>query len=145
MRRYRSPILLLALLVAPFIPGCSGERASEEPDSVVADTPATTVTASSDSTHIINRAWQVASSSAGDPGQLYTFLSDGTLLIASAHGVPFVGAWVYAPGRLTFVEEGPAFTLDIVRATADSLHVRGEYTGGPLEIVFVPARRGRAR
>ena len=49
------------------------------------------------------------------------------------------------PGRLTFVEEGPAFTVDIVRSTADSLHVRGENPGGTLEIVFVPAKRGRVR
>lgn len=142
MRPYRNAILLLALVVASLTAGCAGERARAEPDSAAPDTA---VTASSDSTHIVNRAWQVASSTAGDPGQLYTFLSDGTLLIASAHGLPFVGTWVYAPGRLTFVEEGPAFTVEIVRSTTDSLHVRGANPGGTLEIVFVPARRGRVR
>ena len=139
MRRYRNAVVAL---VASLTAGCSGERAGAEPDSATSDT---TVAVSIDSTYIVNRAWQVASSTAGDPGQLYTFLSDGTLLIASAHGVPFVGTWVYAPGRLTFVEEGPAFTVDIVRSTADSLHVRGENPGGTLEIIFVPARRGRVR
>jgi len=140
MRRDRNA--LFVLVVVAFTAGCSRERAGAEPDTA---TPDTTVTVSSDSMHIVNRAWQVASSTAGDPGQLYTFLSDGTLLIASADGVPFVGTWVYAPGRLTFVEEGPAFTVDIVRSTADTLQVRGANPGGTLEIVFVPARRGRVR
>ena len=140
MRRYRNAVVVL--VVAAFTAGCSGERAGAEHDTA---TPDTTVAVSSDSMHIVNRAWQVASSTAGDPGQLYTFLSDGTLLIASAHGLPFVGTWVYAPGRLTFVEEGPAFTVDIVRSTADTLQVRGTNPGGTLEIVFVPAKRGRVR
>jgi hypothetical protein len=142
VRPYRSAALRFALVAASLSTGCSGERASAERHQ---GTPDTAVTASSDSARIVNRAWQVASSTAGEPGQLYTFLSDGTLLIASAHGTPYVGSWSYAPGKLTFVEESPAFTLDIERATADTFRVKGTTRGGTLEIVFVPARPGRVR
>ena len=41
---------------------------------------------------LVNRVWKVDDASHVAPGQLYVFLSEGTLVIASAHGTPTVGS-----------------------------------------------------
>lgn len=118
--------------------GCSREPASRDDKQPASDS---SVVPSGDSVRIVNRVWKVASSTGGAPGQLYTFLSDGTLLIASATGTPLLGTWSYAPGVLTLVEEGIAYKTEILQSTDDELKVRSFNPGGSIDINFVRAKR----
>jgi hypothetical protein len=90
----------------------------------------------------VNRVWQVGSSSSGEPGALYVFLSDGTLLITSAHGTPLLGTWKYEGGGLTMVEEGIPYKVDILKLSGDEFRIRSHNPGEPVEIGFVPAKAG---
>ena len=119
--------------------GCSGERAGGEDQPAASDTVAVP---SSDSVRIVNRVWQVASSTAVAPGQLYTFLADGTLLIASANGTPLVGSWSYAPGALTLVEE-VTHKAEILHSSDTELRLRSINPGGTVDINLVRAKPGR--
>lgn len=93
----------------------------------------------SDSVNFVNRVWQVRSSSSVEPGMLYVFLSEGTLLIASDHGTPSLGAWKYESGKLTIVEEGLPHTVDVLQLSADQFRIRVNNPGEPVEIEFVSA------
>ncbi|MGH7710644.1 MAG: hypothetical protein ACREOG_05140 [Gemmatimonadaceae bacterium] len=121
---------------------CNRERASDERGQEGRDT---SVASSGDSVRIVNRLWQVTRSTAGAPGTLYAFLSDGTLLITSAHGTPLVGSWSYVPGTLTLVEEGIAHPATILQSSEDELTVRSTNPGGTVEITLVRARAGRVQ
>ena len=85
-----------------------------------------------------NRVWKVAKGSAGDPGTYYVFLSDGSMLIASAHGTPALGSWHYSGEVLTLVEEGLPHQATVLQATPDTLAIRMAGPGQPVAITFVP-------
>lgn len=113
--------------------GCSREGAPPDrgPDGVA-----------SDSANFVNRVWQVDSSSSIAPGAPYLFLSDGMLLITSAHGTPLLGTWKYEGGALTMTEEGVPYRTDILKLSGHEFRIRSNNPGEPLEIRLVPAKPG---
>jgi hypothetical protein len=92
-----------------------------------------------------NRVWRVAESSAVAPGQLYVFLSEGTLVIASPNNAPMVGRWARRDGGLTMVEEGREYATDILALTEDEFRIRSHNPGQPVDIRLVPADRPASR
>jgi hypothetical protein len=111
-----------ALLLA----GCPGPAAAPVPP------PATSV-------GFVNRVWKVEKSSSVSPDTLYAFLSDGTLVVASPHGKPSHGTWKYENGKLTMVEEGIPYDVDILKLEADRFAIRSHNPGEPVDIEMVPA------
>jgi len=87
----------------------------------------------------VNRVWSVRESTAVEPGTLYTFLGDGTLVIASEHGKPMVGSWKPRGDGLVMIEEGIAYDVDILELAADELTVRSHNPGEPVVSTLVPA------
>jgi hypothetical protein len=87
----------------------------------------------------VNRVWQVAESSAVAPGQLYVFLSEGTLIVASPTGTPSLGRWLRAGDGLTMIEDGISHPTDIVALTATEFRIRSHNPGQPVDIRLVPA------
>src|SRR5262245_48031476 len=87
----------------------------------------------------VNKVWQVKRSATVAPGQLYVFLSDGTLVVASAHGTPALGSWTYEDSILTMVEEGIPYTTDILALADSEFTIRSHNPGQPVDIVLVPA------
>jgi len=89
----------------------------------------------------VNKVWQVKQSNGVQPGQLYTFLSDGTLVIASEHGRPSLGTWIYVDSDsvLTTIEDGIPYQTDILALTDTMFSIRSHNPGQPVDIVLVPA------
>jgi hypothetical protein len=87
----------------------------------------------------VNRVWQVAESSAVAPGQLYVFLSEGTLVVASPTGTPSLGRWSRAGDGLTMIEAGLSHPTEIVALTATEFHIRSRNPGQPVDIRLEPA------
>jgi heat shock protein HslJ/uncharacterized membrane protein len=87
----------------------------------------------------VNKVWAVSDSTAVAPGSLRVFLSDGTLVMASVHEKPALGAWRYEGGRLTITEEGRDYPADILELTDRSFRIRMLSPGEPVEIAFAPA------
>ena len=85
------------------------------------------------------KVWRVQSSTAGEPGSTYAFLSDGTLVIDSPHGTPMYGKWSYDDGKLVMTEEGVAYPTDIVALDAGTFQIRSHNPGGMVDITLVPA------
>ncbi|MBA2458354.1 MAG: Gmad2 immunoglobulin-like domain-containing protein [Gemmatimonadales bacterium] len=86
----------------------------------------------------VNRVWKVSRSAGVERGQLYTFLGDGTLLIASFHGTPMLGRWSYRRDTLTLVEEGIPHPATVLRLQADTFSIRIHGPKTPLDITFTP-------
>jgi hypothetical protein len=127
--------LFCALLLCA---GCSGESAPTAPvESVTA--PPSPPAPPAPPASFINKVWQVRDSSGVVPGTLYAYFSDGTLLITSANSRPALGSWKYEGGRLTMIEEGIAYPVDVLELSAALFRVRVHNPGDPLEITFVPA------
>ena len=127
-----------ALLLVGALQAC-GSRGT--PPGGGADRPAdSTAAAAEGPPAFANRVWKVAKSSAGDPGTLYVFLGDGTLLITSAHGTPSLGRWEKRGDGLTVVEEGIRYPTDVLAMTADTFSIRMHSPGEPVTLVLVPAR-----
>ena len=127
------PRMLRALAVAMvMLSGCTGRTV---PESDRARAPSASFTS------FVNRVWRVERSSTVEPGTLYTFLSEGTLVIASPHGRPALGTWSRQGDELIMVEESLRYPVEILAATADSFSIRMRNPGEPVLITFVPAER----
>ncbi len=87
----------------------------------------------------VNKVWRVRESSGVAPGQLYVFLSEGTLVMASPNGKPAFGTWKYEGGALTMIEEGIPYKTDILKLSKDEFRIRSNNPGGAVEITLVPA------
>jgi hypothetical protein len=87
----------------------------------------------------VNRVWRVQSSNAVAPGQLYVFLSEGTLVIASPNGTPALGKWTQQDQSFTMVEEGIGYAVEILELTQDRFRIRMRNPGEPVEMTLVPA------
>jgi hypothetical protein len=87
----------------------------------------------------VNKVWRVRESSGVAPRQLYAFLSEGTLVMASPNGKPALGTWKYEGGALTMVEEGIPYKTDILKLSKDEFRIRSNNPGGAVEITLVPA------
>jgi len=108
---------------------CSGAKPASTPDPNAASAPV----------GFVNKVWKVKKSNAVTAGQIYVFLSEGTLVLASEHGTPTLGTWRSDPGGLTMIEEGISYPTDIVRLTADEFVIRSHNPGDVVEITLVPA------
>lgn len=87
-----------------------------------------------------DRVWRVSRSSSGSTGDLYVFLSDSTLLVASSHGTPALGRWSYGRDTLTLVEEGIPYRAEVLGLSRDEFSIRIYSPGDPVELTFAPAR-----
>jgi hypothetical protein len=123
-------IAVLALTLAVAAPGCAPRPADEAPVATTTTAPPT----------FVNRVWQVEKSEQIPAGPLYTFLSDGVLVITSAGNTPLVGAWARSDSGMTMTEEGITYPVDVVELTAERFHIRIRGPGEPVEIEFVPAK-----
>ncbi|MBC7806538.1 MAG: YbaY family lipoprotein [Akkermansiaceae bacterium] len=88
----------------------------------------------------MNTVWKVRTSRQVAPGQLYTFLSDGTLVIASKNSKPAFGSWTFKNGVLTMTEEGRRYPVEILALTPGEFRIRVRNPGSPVEMTLVPAR-----
>ena len=87
----------------------------------------------------VNRVWKVQRSSSVSPETLYVFLSDGTLVITSPRGRPSLGTWKSEGGKLTMVEEGLSYPVDVLALDAGRFSIRSHNPGEPVDIEMVPA------
>jgi hypothetical protein len=120
-------------MLAIALGGCAPQPAGETPPANTAVTPAAAPT-------FVNRVWQVEKSPQIAPGALYTFYSDGVLVITSAGNTPLVGAWARSDSGLTMTEDGITYPVDVVELTAERFQIRIRNPGEPVEIDFVPAK-----
>jgi hypothetical protein len=74
-------------------------------------------------------------------GELRVFLTDGTLVMASAHGTPAFGSWRVREGRLSITEASREYPVDVVELTPDVFRIRIRGPGEPVEIRFEPAEQ----
>ncbi len=72
----------------------------------------------------VNKVWAVAESKRVAVGDLRTFLSNGTLVMASSHGAPAFGAWRHDGSRLTIVEDGMEYPTDILELNERAFRIR---------------------
>ena len=89
----------------------------------------------------VNKVWVVAESKQVTPGELRTFLADGTLVMTSPNATPAFGTWRYHGGRLTIVEEGQEYPTDILELTERAFRIRMHSPGEPVEMLLEPARQ----
>ncbi|MBA3726093.1 MAG: hypothetical protein H0W86_06485 [Armatimonadetes bacterium] len=126
MKSLVARLLLLALF--PFlIAGCVPEAPA--PEAPAADIPV----------GFVNRVWKVKDSSAVEPGTLYVFLSDGSLIITSPKGKPDLRTWKYDGEVFTIVEESVPHKVDILDISSAEFRIRSKNPGEPVEILLTPA------
>ena len=130
---------LAASVLALLLIGCSKPSAPPAPaDPAASATPpaAAQPTARPD---FVNRVWSVANSSTVEPGTLYVFLSEGTLVITSPNAKPLLGSWKRSGDGLILVEESIEYPTDILKLEAGSFVIRSHNPGTPVDISLVPA------
>ena len=132
LRSRLAPAIAMLLLLS----GCSGP-----PPAPAASTPAPAPEAAAS---FINQVWKVSRSSGVEPGMMYIFLSDGTLVITSPHGKPALETWKSENGGFTMVEESIPYKVEILKLSQTEFTIRIHSPGEPLEITFVPADRPQA-
>lgn len=133
LRRCRGGLAVVAAALALAIAGCAPQPADETPPANTSGAPAAAPT-------FVNRVWQVEKSPRIPPGALYTFLSDGVLVITSPGNLPLVGGWARSDSGLTMTEEGITYPVDVIELTAERFHVRIRNPGESVEIEFVAAK-----
>lgn len=142
----RQLVVVLLVLSSVMLVALGGKLVFFERRIPAATTSEASSKATSESTSeagFVNKVWSVRESSAVALGTLYVFLSEGTLVIASDHGEPALGAWRYVDGALTMVEEGIEYPTDILALSADQLDIRSHNPGEPVEITLVTASNPR--
>lgn len=87
----------------------------------------------------INKVWKVNKSNSFAAGQLYVFMSDGTLVITSPNGKPAFGSWANKDGNLTVTEDSIPYKVDILKLNEDEFNIKINDPGNGVEIEFVPA------
>ena len=110
-------------------PAPSGSEASTAP----ASTPAPAKPG------FVNPVWQVKESKDVEPGMMYVFLSDGTLVLASPHGTPSFGKWTNEAGAFRIIEEGLPYDTEIAGLTDTEMKLNIKNPGGVTEITLEPA------
>ncbi len=130
------PRLVLAVTMLLFLSSCS------KPPAPAASAPEPRQQEAAAS--FVNQVWKVSRSSAVEPGMMYVFLSDGTLVITSPHGKPAFGTWKSEGRGLTMVEESIPYKVEILKLSPTEFTIRMHSPGEPLEITFVPADRPQA-
>lgn len=87
----------------------------------------------------VDRVWRVESSTAVAPGMLYTFLTDGTLVMQAPQSTPGYGRWTYENDALVMIEEGIAYPTDILALDDSTFSIRSHNPGEPVDIKLVAA------
>jgi hypothetical protein len=87
-----------------------------------------------DPVRFVDRVWKVVESPTVAKGQLYVFLSEGTLVVASPTGTPQIGRWSVEDGRLEMIEGGIARAVDVIVATESALRLRIGDPGDGVEL-----------
>lgn len=105
-------------------------RAAEEP---------ATASALQQSISFINKVWKVVESPGGASGQLYVFLSDGTLVKASPEAVPELGKWSLADTRLKIIESAIMYEAEILLLEDARFRIRCHHGPDAYAIEFVLA------
>ena len=121
--------VIFSLMVGWLFAGCSSPAPSEQ----------TSIQAPPSAPSFVNKVWKVESSNAVAPGQLYVFLSEGTLVIASQTGTPALGKWTQQGQTFTMVEESISYAVEILELTQDRFRIRLRNPGEPVEMTLVPA------
>ena len=127
---------LLGALGSCAAPPPPSSPAQAEPTSISA-APANTPGASPAT--FVNRVWRVADATAVAPGQLYVFLSEGTLVMTSPSSSPSLGTWRRDGDGFTMVEDGRPYRVDILELTDQEFRIRSHNPGQPVDIRLVPA------
>ena len=123
--------VIFALTVGWLFAGCSSPVPSEQ----------TSTQPLRAAPSFVNKVWSVQSSNAVTPGQLYVFLSEGTLVIASPNGTPALGRWKQEDQTFTMVEESISYAVEILELTQDRFRIRMRNPGEPVEMTLVPAAK----
>lgn len=89
----------------------------------------------------VNKVWQIKTSNSIEPGMLYVFLSDGTLVMASPSSQPSLGRWTRTEKGLNLIEEGIIYPTEILSLTGDEFRIRSLNPGEPVELQLTPAAR----
>ena len=121
----------------PPVTADTSEQPARSTDVPAPDEPVPAKTVSPDA--FVDRVWKVESSSAAEPGTLYAFLSDGTLVIDAPNGTPAHGGWSFENGALTMIEEGVPYPVDIVALDGSAMRLRSHNPGEPVELSLVHA------
>ena len=125
-------------------PKAAGQAASKT-ESAEAPLQAEAVKAASQKpATFINKVWKVEQSNAVAAGQLYAFLSDGTLVITAPQQKPALGTWSYQAKKLVMTEEGIAYPVDILALSENSFSIRMHSPGDPVDIQLVDASVDKA-
>lgn len=128
------------LFLAIFLAGCSQQSTKSTTEATQAPPAETSTPApAAEPASFVNRVWKVAESAQVEPGQLYVFLSESTLVMASPHGKPAFGSWSYDGTHLRMIEESISYDVDIVSLTANEFRIRSHHPGGVVEMRLVPA------
>lgn len=89
----------------------------------------------------VNKVWQIKTSNSIEPGMLYVFLSDGTLVMASPSSQPSLGRWTRTEKGLNLIEEGITYPTEILSLSRDEFRIRSLNPGDPVELQLAPAAR----
>ncbi|MDR6678826.1 hypothetical protein [Pseudomonas oryzihabitans] len=87
----------------------------------------------------VNKVWQIKTSNGIEPGMLYVFLSDGTLVMASPSSQPSLGRWARTEKGLNLIEEGITYPTEILSLKRDEFRIRSLNPGDPVELQLTPA------
>lgn len=129
----------LALLVISLLAFVACDRSGDSqpsPAPTAKSPPATAQAPAIAAPSFINKVWAVAESKQVAVGDLRTFLSDGTLVMASPRARPALGAWRYEDGRLTITEDGQDYPTDILALSERALRIRMHNPGEPVEMLL---------
>jgi hypothetical protein len=129
--------LIWSVLAASLLFGCSCARSSEPTKMVTAEKSREMPSNSL----FVNRVWSVRNSNSVAAGTLYTFLSEGTLVITSPNTKPALGKWERSDSGLTMIEEGRRYPAEVVTLSSDEFRIRINGPGEPVDMVFEPATR----
>jgi len=141
-------LLLLVLIVSAFA-GCSANSSQANNTSIKANQPVSNTNNQANqpektAASFINKVWKVNKSNSVAAGQIYVFISDGTLAMTSPNGKPAFGSWTYKDGNLTMVEESIPYKVDILKLSKDEFNIKINDPGKGVEIEFVPATESEA-
>ena len=127
-------LVSVALLLAACSPSPEPKAVAPEQANVPQVKPAPKA-----STVFINKVWKVSQSNAVATGQLYVFLSDGTLVITAPQQKPALATWSYQDKKLVMTEDSIAYPVDILALSENSFSIRMHNPGEPVHIQFVDA------
>lgn len=134
--RIEAAALLAALALAAG--GCGPAPGAEAPRAA----PAPTADASQgvETLAFVDRVWVVEESNSVANGSTRVFLSGGTLALVDPGATPAFGRWKLEEGRLTVVEEGIAYPVDLDELRGDTMRITLRGPGEPVRMTMRDAR-----